>query len=503
MKMDMFVKRGLLFLFVFPTMLFGQICNPNGNLVIFTNYDGGFLNIDVDVNIPNLKIGIVSYEAVQVTFSGAFVGNISEVRYAGYNANNNHCGALIGNTTITNAPVGAQVSVVFAPQATLSNPNGNGSIICGYSCNTSGSQGGCNTVDQVEHYFLNTISGSVLHSHLVQYGCWQGTKAISTGGTCCPVAPPPPPPLVLNASSSAVLCKGDCNGTATVIPTGGTPPYSYQWLGLGLTSQTATNVCEGTYTVIVTDALSLSAQMQVSVSAPPVLVASIALVMPILCFGDSAQVLIGATGGTTPHFGVGNAILGAGNHTISVNDANGCTASVSTSIVSPQSLMLNFSSGNEFFGCDGYIAAQVSGGTVPYTYVWDSASGNQSADSAIALCPGSYCVTISDANGCTIQGCDSVSPSTVGYSNLLQNQSTFSIFPNPSLGGKSTLSMYTEYRGMSNIVLRDMCGRILWHKEIRLEADVTSFLIEAPGQGVFVLEMVQEGWRVATLWVNP
>ena len=54
-----------------------QVCNPNGNIVIFSNYDGGYLNINVDVNIPNLKIGIVSYEAVEVTFSGApLVGEI-------------------------------------------------------------------------------------------------------------------------------------------------------------------------------------------------------------------------------------------------------------------------------------------------------------------------------------------------------------------------------------------------------------------------------------------
>jgi hypothetical protein len=44
-----------------------QVCNPNGNIIIFSNYDGGFLNINVDVDIPNLKIGVVSYEAVEVT----------------------------------------------------------------------------------------------------------------------------------------------------------------------------------------------------------------------------------------------------------------------------------------------------------------------------------------------------------------------------------------------------------------------------------------------------
>jgi hypothetical protein len=42
------------------------ICNPSGDWMIFSNYDGGTLNIVVDANIPNLKIGVVSYEAVSM-----------------------------------------------------------------------------------------------------------------------------------------------------------------------------------------------------------------------------------------------------------------------------------------------------------------------------------------------------------------------------------------------------------------------------------------------------
>ncbi|MEY3153196.1 MAG: hypothetical protein RLZZ333_1793, partial [Bacteroidota bacterium] len=36
----------------------GNFCNPNGNLFVFSNYDGGILTINVDQNIPNLKIGM-------------------------------------------------------------------------------------------------------------------------------------------------------------------------------------------------------------------------------------------------------------------------------------------------------------------------------------------------------------------------------------------------------------------------------------------------------------
>src|SRR4028119_441741 len=80
------------------------VCNSSGNLIIFSNYDGGTLNINVDVNIPNLKIGVVSYEAVAINISGTFAGNVTGVRYAGYNNTpNNNCTPNITTTTITGA----------------------------------------------------------------------------------------------------------------------------------------------------------------------------------------------------------------------------------------------------------------------------------------------------------------------------------------------------------------------------------------------------------------
>src|SRR6185436_6148800 len=85
-----------------------------------------------------------------------------------------------------------------------SNSNGYGSIICGYSCNNNTNQGGCNTVDQIEAYFLGYFSGSTLYAHKVQYGCWTGTQSVSVGGNCCP------PPVVYpgTVSGSQTLCAG-------------------------------------------------------------------------------------------------------------------------------------------------------------------------------------------------------------------------------------------------------------------------------------------------------
>jgi PKD repeat protein len=187
-----------------------QVCNPNGNIVIFSNYDGGYLNINVDVNIPNMKIGIVSYEAVEVTFSGPYVNNITGIEYAGYNnGSNTSCGANIATTTFIGGPGGVTPNIAFVPPVTYDDPNGYMFIDCAYSCGT-GNQGGCNTAAQVYDYFETVFAGTV-YTHETQYGCWSGPQNLSDGGNCC-AAPPgaPTPPVAGFSISDDVICAGEC-----------------------------------------------------------------------------------------------------------------------------------------------------------------------------------------------------------------------------------------------------------------------------------------------------
>ncbi|HMX04187.1 MAG TPA: hypothetical protein PKE14_05920, partial [Chitinophagales bacterium] len=74
------------------------VCNPAGNVIIYSNYDGGNMTINIDENIPDLHIGICSYESINVTFTGAYVDNITEVLYAGYDND--------GTTSITGVDAG-------------------------------------------------------------------------------------------------------------------------------------------------------------------------------------------------------------------------------------------------------------------------------------------------------------------------------------------------------------------------------------------------------------
>lgn len=260
--------KKLIFTTLFSFLTFSitaqTLCNQTGNLVIFSNYDGGPLNINVDVNIPNLKIGVVSYRATVINISGAYASNVTGVAYAGFNSSSNSCGFQTSTTTsISGQPAGATTNISQAPSSPISNPNGNGSVICGYSCNLNASQGGCNTADQIEAYFLNYFPNSVVYSHEIQYGCWSGTQSLQTTGNCCATVIP----LATQAQSMDASCYNECDGSAAVTASGGNSPYTYSWSN-NATTATVNNLCAGSYTVTVTDASQATETETVIVGEP-------------------------------------------------------------------------------------------------------------------------------------------------------------------------------------------------------------------------------------------
>ncbi|HRG58249.1 MAG TPA: gliding motility-associated C-terminal domain-containing protein [Bacteroidia bacterium] len=222
-----------------------QICNPSGNLIIFSNYDGGQLNINIDVNIPNLKIGIVSYESAEIQITGAFASNVTEVIYAGIQGTNNNCGPNIPATSITGVPV-SNYSILTAPPVTSNNINGyDFGIICGYSCDVNTWQGGCNTIDQIVNYFTANLGGT-LYALSVQYNCWVNSTTYTVSGlsgVCCSL--PPSPPDANFTLSNDTICVGDC---INLFDASSNSPTAWNWTMPGAnisgsSSQNPSNVC--------------------------------------------------------------------------------------------------------------------------------------------------------------------------------------------------------------------------------------------------------------------
>lgn len=71
-------------------------------------------------------------------------------------------------------------------------------------------------------------------------------------------------PLAVATTYKQETCPGSGDASATAIPSGGTPPYTYKWDN-GQLGQTAEGITAGTYGVVVTDAEENSEQVTVSI----------------------------------------------------------------------------------------------------------------------------------------------------------------------------------------------------------------------------------------------
>ncbi len=172
------------------------ICNPAGNLIIYSNYDGGDFTINIDENIPDIRIGLCSYEDLHVTITGAYAANVTQVLYAGYNDDL--------TTSVTGVDAGL-VEILVYPPVTLFDEDGNDYMVCAYECDTAYIPGGCNTVDQATDYFITELGGSIRYGYF-QYGIFSGSYDMTEGGNCCVDAACS---IAVDAGQDQTICIGD------------------------------------------------------------------------------------------------------------------------------------------------------------------------------------------------------------------------------------------------------------------------------------------------------
>ncbi|TXB62191.1 proprotein convertase P-domain-containing protein [Phaeodactylibacter luteus] len=210
--------------------------------------------------------------------------------------------------------------------------------------------------------------------------------------------------------ATPALCNGGNTGTATVISSGGTAPYAFEWNDpLNQIDSAATMLEAGAYTVLITDGNGCTISQSVNIAEPMPLSANFAAT-PVNCTGgeDGTAAVIPA-GGVAPYTYVwGNdqtdslsTQWAAGEANVTITDANGCVFATSTTITEPEeAVALSLEQVQQ--GCFGEQANQVlatgSGGTGGYSYSW---SNGQNTATAIGLDTISYTVTVTDGNGCT------------------------------------------------------------------------------------------------------
>lgn len=217
-------------------------------------------------------------------------------------------------------------------------------------------------------------------------------------------------PLTVTASGTNPLCNGQCTGTATAAPSGGTGPYTYSWAPSGGTNASASGLCAGTYTVTITDATPSTVTATVTITQPSAITSSISAQTNVLCNGQcTGSVTVTSSGGTGGHSyswapSGGNAATATGlcanTYTCTITDANGCTRTQTVVISQPTALSGTTSSTNtSCTGNTGTASVTASGGTGPYTYNWTPSGGTNA--NATGLGAGTYTVTVTDANNCT------------------------------------------------------------------------------------------------------
>ena len=224
-------------------------------------------------------------------------------------------------------------------------------------------------------------------------------------------------------NSTDALCLGSCDGTATAGMTGGTSPFSYQWNDPGnQISQTASGLCQGTYTVTVTDNVGCSSTATITINEPTSIASSISG-NDAICLGScDGDATVSGSGGTSPYSytwndpgsqTTGTAInLCAGNYTVTITDINGCFTTNSITLNEPGPLVVSTTYTPSHCGqADGTASASTISGIAPYSYLWNDL-GNQTNSTATGLLASGYSVTITDGNGCTGIGTVAVSDTT-------------------------------------------------------------------------------------------
>ena len=210
-----------------------------------------------------------------------------------------------------------------------------------------------------------------------------------------------------------ISCYDSANGELEAIVIGGTPGYSYLWDDpLLQTTQTATNLAPGNYSVSITDTNNClpASSFPVAITQPDSLYISALTFTAVVCNGDSTGTANVVANGGTPNYSYawssGSSTdvapnLMAGNYTIQISDINGCSRNSSIIVTEPAVLSATFirDSVSCIGGSDGWATVLVSGGVGSYDYLWDNGDSTLLADTLNA---DFHVVTIIDANLCVL-----------------------------------------------------------------------------------------------------
>ncbi|TND06949.1 MAG: hypothetical protein FD123_3413 [Bacteroidetes bacterium] len=317
------------------------------------------------------------------------------------------------------------------------------------------------------------------------------------------------PPVLTSgiASSNAVTCFGNNNGSATAAAAGGTAPYAYSWNTVPVqNTATATNLFSGSYIVTITDAQGCTAGASTTISQPNSLAVSIGSSVDVSCNGGSnGSATASSSGGTAPYAYAWTSNppqntatasgLPAGTYFVTATDANGCATVTTATISEPQPLLIT-ATGNDTI-CPAQAAvvnAAGSGGTGNITYNWTPNIGTGSTYTVYPSGPSSYIVSATDANGCTSQ------PDTITIDVYQFAPGNLTVTGNGGVCAGNTATVGASVNGNTGSLTWSWSNNVSWNGPgpyTDLPANTTTYLVTVTN----ICGVVLSG--SATVIVNP
>jgi Ig-like domain CHU_C associated/SprB repeat/Secretion system C-terminal sorting domain len=250
---------------------------------------------------------------------------------------------------------------------------------------------------------VEDISALLAGSYTVTVSDQNGCIATQSATVTQPAAP-----ISRFGTVTHVSCFGTANGAIDLSVAGGTPPYAYTWSN-SATTQDLSGLTAGTYSATITDANGCTSTYSATVTTPAAIILS-STAQDVSCNGGgNGTIDLTVQGGIAPFtYNWSNSQstqdlvnLSAGTYTVTFTDAAGCTANLSDTVGEP-TLMVSSIQATDL-QCSGMstgaLDLTVSGGTPAYTYQWNNLATTQDISGLVG---GSYAVTVTDGNGCTL-----------------------------------------------------------------------------------------------------
>ncbi|MEZ5108732.1 MAG: CUB domain-containing protein [Bacteroidia bacterium] len=260
---------------------------------------------------------------------------------------------------------------------------------------------------QTSSNFSNLNAGSYNIVVSDANGCTSAMAAVVTDA---------PSPVINAVNVNDLTCNGSGDGAVTINTAGGTTPLQFS-IDNGnsyLPATTFNALSAGTYQILIQDANGCTASSSAIVTEPAAIVASAATVNAN-CGQADGSASINASGGTGAlQYSINNgvsyqsssqfAFLTSGNYTVIVQDANGCTVSVSATVNSNAAPVISAVASSDitcYGAANGSVTVNANGGTGALQYSIDNGNTYQSSGVFNNLTPGNYAIVVTDASGCT------------------------------------------------------------------------------------------------------